>query len=99
MFMSGFEVYKKSGDVVHRRVAGESVLVPVRGNVADMQCLYALDEVAEYIWNCIDGESSAGWIAAKVAEKFDVDEETAERDAGLFIEDLLKHELVVQGDC
>jgi hypothetical protein len=87
--------YKKSGDIVYRKIAGESILVPIRGSVADMQRLYALDEVAEYIWNCIDGESSVADVAAKIAEKFAIDDATAEKDVTAFIDELLENELVV----
>ena len=87
--------YKKSGDVVHREIAGERILVPVRGNVADMQKLFVLEGVGEFVWDKLDGELSATEIAGFVAEKFDVDEVTAEKDVSLFIDELLKNELVV----
>jgi len=86
----------RSKDVVQRSVAGESILVPIRGNVADMQRLYALDAVAECVWDCLDGERGLVDIAVVVAEKFDVDQETAEKDVGLFLDDLLKNELIVR---
>jgi len=87
--------FTRTKDVVHRSVAGEHILVPIRGNVADMQQLYALDAVAECVWNNLDGERGVDEIAGLVVEKFDVGEETAKKDVSLFVDDLLKHELIV----
>ncbi len=87
--------FSKSKDVVCRSVAGEHILVPIRGNVSDMQRLYALDAVAECVWDCLDGERGLVDIAGIVAEKFDVAEEAAEKDVSAFLDDLLKNELIV----
>ena len=87
--------FMRSGDVVRRKIAGESILVPIRGSVADMQNLFALEGVGEFVWDKLDGELSADEIAALVAERFEVDVVTAEKDVAAFINELLKNELVV----
>jgi len=92
--MQATDVYIKSPDIVHRRVAGESVLVPIRGAVADMQRLFALDGTAEFIWECLDGDLCLNEIAALMAEKFDVDEQDSLGDLSRFIADLEEHGLV-----
>lgn len=92
--MDKTDKYKKSGDVVHREIAGESILVPIRGNVADMQRLFALEGVGAFIWGKLDGETAVAEIAALVADRFDVDLETAEKDVAVFIDELLKNELI-----
>ena len=92
--MNDLDIYIKSKDVVHRRVAGESILVPVRGNVADMQRLYALDAVAEYAWDCLDGECSMSEIAVLIANNFDISEEIALADLDPFFSDLESQTLI-----
>jgi hypothetical protein len=68
--------YKRTPNAVFRQVAGENLLVPIRGSVADMQQLYALDEVASWIWEQLQQECSAAELAEAIASEFDV---TAER--------------------
>ena len=91
------QCFKQSPDVVHRRVAGESILVPIRGSVADMQHLYALDAVAEHAWSCLDGKTSVEGVAESIAELFEVDVNKAQPDLCAFLEQLLEQGLVEKG--
>jgi hypothetical protein len=43
-------VYRKKKDLVTREIAGETLIVPTRGNLADMQRIFALNGVAGFIW-------------------------------------------------
>ena len=36
-------IYKKTQEIIDRRVAGETILVPLRGKLVDMQQLFALN--------------------------------------------------------
>lgn len=73
-------VLKRRADVVARRVAGESLLIPIKGQLADMQRIFALDGVAEHIWERLDGVSSLDDILRSVLSAFAVEEPTAKRD-------------------
>ena len=88
------QIFRQGPDVVHRRVAGESILVPIRGNVADMQCLYALDAVGECVWEHLDGTRSVADLAACVTARFDVDPDRALADLQPFLAELLEQGLV-----
>lgn len=43
------KVYRHSGDVVNRQILGDTLLVPVRGKLADLQRIFALNPVARHI--------------------------------------------------
>jgi len=43
--------YRHSEDVVTRQIVGETLLVPIRGDLAGSQRLFALDAVGEFIWH------------------------------------------------
>ena len=69
------------GDVfVTRRIAGETVIVPVSGNVAGLESVYTLNEVGSFVWQLIDGRSTAQAIAEAVGAEYDVTLDQAARD-------------------
>lgn len=90
--------YRKSPDVVARKVAGECILIPIRGRLADMQHVYPLDAVGERIWAALDGKATLAEIAAAVVEAFEVEPAAAGADAAEFVEDLLKAGLVLPAE-
>jgi hypothetical protein len=89
--------YRKSEDVIARQIAGETLLVPIRGDLAGMQRIFALDKVAEYIWQQLDAETTLEAIRDGVLANFDVSMEQAEADIGGFIAELLEAGLIVEG--
>ncbi len=88
-------VYKKRADVVSRDIAGETILVPIRGQLADMQRIFALNPVAQYIWEHLNGEQTLEEIRSGLIESFEIEEERAERDLHEFIDELLEADLIV----
>jgi coenzyme PQQ synthesis protein D (PqqD) len=65
---------------VTRRIAGETILVPVTGQVADLDAVYTLNDVGSFIWLLIDGRRSAQAIAEAVTDEYDVTLEQAALD-------------------
>jgi hypothetical protein len=88
------KVFQRTQDIVSRRVAGELFLVPIAGNLADMQRIFSLTKVAEFIWDRLDGQRSLHDIRNDVVEQFDVDEEQADSDIQAFIIELIAEGLV-----
>ena len=93
-------VPERDANVVRRTIAGETILVPIRGRLADLQRVYALNTVAEFIWEHLNGERSVAELARMVAAEFDVAPERAESDVAEFSELLSRHGLLrpVAGD-
>jgi hypothetical protein len=87
-------IYRKNENVVTRKIAGELFIVPVRGKLADMQRIFVLNPVGEYIWQQIDERKSIEDIRKGVIDRFDVGGETADSDIREFISGLLKEELI-----
>ena len=88
------EVFCKNSDVITRKVAGELILVPIRGNIANMQHIFTLTPVAECIWELIDGKTSVEQIILSVMAEFEVDSVTAESDSVEFLQSLAEHGLI-----
>ena len=72
--------YRKGPDVVSRRIAGEAVLVPVRSQVAEIDCLFTLNDMGSLVWDLLDGERSVSQIAEVICESYEVTAEEATRD-------------------
>ncbi len=88
--------YKKNKDIISRRIAGETLLVPIRGRLADMQNIFALEGVAEYIWQQLDNERGIPELLDGVLKTFDVEKEQAKTDINEFLTELLEASLVVE---
>lgn len=92
---SGERIFSRLPDIVPRHIAGDTILVPVRGELARVQQLFVLDEVGEFIWNQIDGVRSTQALISLVLQSYDVDEGTAQEDTLEFLTDLEDAGLVV----
>lgn len=87
-------VFTKNKDIVTRKITGELFIVPVRGKLADMQRIFTLNPVAEYIWNALDGRTSVEEIRKDILSTFEVEETEVDSDIMDFIAELLKAELI-----
>ena len=72
--------FAKSDDLTTRCIAGETIIVPVKGNVGDLSSIYTLNEVGTIIWELVDGDTSIGQIVNTICKEYDVQNEEAERD-------------------
>ncbi len=77
--------FARQGEFVSRRIAGETILVPVRGRVGDLDSIFNLNETACFIWNRIDGRTALSEIVAEVCSEFDVGPDAAGADARQFL--------------
>lgn len=73
--------FQVAGDHATRKIGNETIVVPVRAHVADLESIYTFNEVGGAIWERLDGERSVSDIARSIADEFDVDEATALADA------------------
>ena len=86
--------YIHQKDIVCLNIAGETILVPIRGNLADMQQIFTLNSVGAYIWEQLNGEKQLTEILEMLLERFDTTREQAEKDILEFIEQVEKKGLV-----
>ena len=89
-------IYRRSSDVVCRQVGQESILVPIRHNVGNLDFVYTLSPVAARIWSLLDGERTVEEIAHALCNEFDVEPAAAAADAAELLEDLASASLVSQ---
>jgi hypothetical protein len=80
--------YIKETNLVTRDIAGETIIVPVKSNVGDLDSIYTLNEMGTLIWGLIDGKNSLGQIADAICSAYDVTPEEAEKDVLNFLKSL-----------
>jgi hypothetical protein len=90
------KIYSKNNEIVTRRILDETILVPIRGKLANMQRIFALNPVAEYIWKNINGQKSLNEILKEIEDNFEVSKEQALADLIEFVTDLIKENLLIE---
>ena len=63
-------VYKQAENIVSRDIMGETLLVPVAGELASMDNIYTLNDAGRFIWNSIDGATSLATIKELLAQRY-----------------------------
>ena len=87
-------VYRPTSDVVTRIVGDESVIVPIRSHVADLDAVVTLNPVGARIWELLDGRRNLDAIVGTIVEEYEVEPEAARADVDEFIHSLEEAKLV-----
>ena len=86
--------YQLAGGFVHRRVAGNDVLISVGANVANFNGYITLNPTASFLWDALAQPHSVNSLADLLAEEFDVTLEHAQNDVAQFLDMLLQNAMV-----
>jgi hypothetical protein len=86
--------FRKKDKIAGRNIAGESFLIPVCGQPSDMENIFVLNPLADFIWQRLDGEQTLAAILAAIIENFDVGGEQAQGDMTDLIGQLLRNGLI-----
>jgi hypothetical protein len=79
------KVLRVVGEVVRREIAGETILVPIRGRAADMRRMYSLNPTAAFVWERLDGRRTLGEIVGELLAVFAADPAAAQADVEAFV--------------
>ncbi len=79
----------KSGYVT-REVGKELVLVPLTGDISQMNELFTMNATGRIIWENISENCTMKCLINKITENFDVTEAKAEEDTEAFLTKMLK---------
>ena len=72
--------YRQDPSIVSREIAGETILVPIRQNVGDLESIYTLNETAARVWALLDGRRSVRGVRDTIVDEFEVSVDEAEQD-------------------
>lgn len=79
------EALVRSRSVVARVVAGETLIVPIRGKVGDLGSIYSFNATGTLIWKLLESPKTLTQLAAAVAQEYEVEPVQAERDVTAFV--------------
>jgi hypothetical protein len=88
------QVFVRSQSVVSRRVAGETLIVPVRGKVGDLASIYSFNPTGSLIWQSLEAPKGLAELVSIVEQEYAVEHDHAERDVKQFLHDVLAADLV-----
>src|SRR5579863_7006725 len=88
------QIFVRSLSVVSRRLAGETLIVPVRGKVGDLASIYSFNETGSLIWDLLESSRGATELIDAVAHAYAVGHDQAEQDVLHFLADMLAVGLV-----
>ena len=72
--------FQKDKNLVTRIVAGETIIVPVRSGVSDLEHIYVLNELGSRIWDLLDQQIPISQIVDAICSDYEVSAEQAARD-------------------
>ena len=82
------ELYERANAVVTRYVAGETLVLPVRGDIGDLACFYSLNGTGTAIWEALEKPKSFKDLCDVIDGRYDIGSEKAEEDVALFVRDI-----------
>ena len=84
----------RSSAIAARMLGGEMMIMSVKDST-----FFTLNEVATVIWQAADGMTPLSQIVKeRICGEFEVDSDSASRDAAEFIEELSKHGIITVSD-
>lgn len=81
--------YQRTEEFVARAIAGETVLVPIRRQIGDLESIYTLNEVATFIWERLAEPATVAEIARALEDAFACDPAEMRKDLSAFLAEIL----------
>lgn len=86
---SGDDLFTRSRSVVSRVVAGETLIVPVRGKVGDLASIYSFNGTGTLIWQLLERPARLADLINAVEREYEVGREQAQEDVKRFLDEML----------
>jgi hypothetical protein len=87
---------RRTGAFVTRAIAGETILVPVRRDVAQQESIYTMNDSAAAVWEGVSEGLDREALAERLVARFEVSPEEALADVGAFLEALAAEGLITR---
>jgi hypothetical protein len=92
-----FETFlHKDPAIVSRKIAGETILVPVRQAAGDMSSIYTLNDTAARAWELMDGAHSLVAIRDQIVLEYEVSPQEMETDLLELVSQLQEIGLIIE---
>ena len=81
-------------ELIKREIAGDTILVPVGKSVYDSNGLFALNELAAFLWDRLPGAETEEDLCEAVLAEYEVSGEEAAADIAEFLNKLKQMEII-----
>jgi len=86
--------FRRNERIAGRSIAGESFLIPVCGEPADLENIFVMNPLADFIWQRLDEQHTLEMIVTEIVENFAVERAQASADANELVGRLLANHLI-----
>ena len=87
---------KLNENYVLRDIGNEKILIPCGKETRVLNGVMMPNEMAVFVWNNIESVSDIDELINLVLSEYDVDEDTAKRDIGNFVNNLIEVGMVIK---
>lgn len=80
--------------MIKREIAGDFFLVPAGDTVLEYNGLFAMNELAAFIWDALPDVDNETKITERVLKEYEIERATAEKDIAEFLEKLREYGII-----
>jgi hypothetical protein len=84
----------KDDNLMARNIAGETLIVPIRNSIGDLNSIYTLNEVSARVWQLIDASTRVNQIVETISSEYDVTADEAARDVIELLDSMVAEGLI-----
>ena len=82
--------YARNTDYMFRKIVNEMILVPIVQDVADMDCVYALNELGAHVWGQLGQPRSQLELQQAILQEYEAEPEMIETDLAAFLQEMIE---------
>ena len=82
--------YRRNPDFIYRKIAEETILVPVHKDVAEMDHIFSLNEIGAFVWEQLEDLKTLHELVNSILDEFLVSLDDAHSDLEPFIGDMVE---------
>ncbi len=87
--MQNNKFFERDPDFIFRKIVDEAILVPIQRDVADMDCIYTLNDVGAFIWEHLAQPTTQENLEAALLEEYEEQAEVIKADLASFLSEML----------
>lgn len=90
--------FQVKNNYIHRKVAGNDVLISIGENIANFNGYIQLNESAACLWELMKEPCTINNLSQTLVENFQISDKEARDDAIEFLRELQAHDMIVIGE-
>jgi len=88
--------YERNPEFIFRRIVDELILVPIHQDVADMDCIYTLNDVGAFVWARLEAPATEAELKRAILDEYAADSEAVAVDLDRFLRGMVDIDAIRQ---